>query len=576
MTWPRALVLILFSAVTVGLLVSLPRFARPYTGPAAWDGAVQFSGERAWADVVTLATRFPRRWSGGPDRQAAADWLADGLKTMGLEVHRETFAGWVGESHPVTLENVWAVSPGTDRRDEIIVLAGNYDMVPTSVQAASDTAGHVGTILELARLLSAAPHRRTLVVVFPDGEEWGMLGARRFVRTFPQRARIVAAISIEDLDAGVLAALGIDGIGQFRGFAPMWLRALAADAAAREGYRTDEVSALFEWIQRSLLVSSTDQGPFLERGIPAIDLAGRADDAALKARVYHLPDDTIEHMRPGSVLAYGRIQERIVRALDAMPAVPRESSVYLRLGPERVVPFGWLLVIQVLAFAPLAAAVLFRVRQGALRGMSVIRELVRVGIVLVVLLLWVDVVKLLPFLGLLPRYSLYAPPPRHPLLTTVAWPPVLVSAAVLVAAALLAGRFLRPLRDPAGVRSTTLVSTLLVCLAALVVVALAHNPFGAVTFLLLPALLWIWIRPHASLIGRIINAGLVGLAFIVVVLLFMQFAVSLRLGRHIVWYVFLAIAYAQFTLPQIVLSFATLAVAIRLLAVSALRGSSTP
>ena len=575
MTWRWAVVLVLLSAAAGGLLVSLPRFARPYAGPLAWDGPVQFSGERAWADMVTLATRFPRRWSGEPDRQAAADWLADLLAAMGLDVHRETFTGWVGGPRPVTLENVWAVSPGTDRRDEIIVLAGNYDMAPTSVQAASDTAGHVGTILELARLFSAVPHRRTLVFFFPDGEEWGMLGARRFVRTFPQRGQIIAALSIEDLDPGALAAIGIDGIGQFRGFSPMWLRALAADAATREGYRTDEVTSVFEWIQRSLLVSSTDQGPFLERGIPAIDLAGRSDDLALKARVYHLPDDTIEHMRPGSVLAYGRIQERIVRAIDAMPDVPQESSVYLRLGPGRLVPFGWLLAVQILVFAPLAAALVLRARQGTLRGTPVLRELLRVGTVLVALLVWVDAIKLMPFVGLLPRYSLYPPPPRHPLLTTVLWSPLLVAAAVLIVAALLARPIVRTLRDSAGVAPDVRMSALLVCLAGLVAVALAHNPFGTVTFLLLPSLLWIWVRPRASLLGRVVNAALLAVGFAVVVMLFMQYAVNLGLGWYILWYVFLAIAYASFTLPQIVLSFATLAVAIRLLAVSALRGSAT-
>src|SRR3990172_12246928 len=100
MTWPRALMLILLSAVTVGLLVSLPRFARPYTGPAAWDGAVQFSGERAWADVVTLATRFPRRWSGGPDRQAAAGWLPRRPHTEGPEGPPGAFSGWGGGRQP--------------------------------------------------------------------------------------------------------------------------------------------------------------------------------------------------------------------------------------------------------------------------------------------------------------------------------------------------------------------------------------------------------------------------------------------------------------------------------------------
>jgi len=562
----RRVVVFLLCAASAGLLASLPRLARLYVGPPAWDGPVTFSGERAWADVQTLATGFPRRWSGGPDRQAAAAWLVERLIQIGLEVRRDAFTAWVGAPGPTTLENVWAVSPGTDRRDEIVVVVGNYDMAPTSLQAASDTAGHVGTILELARVLAAGPHRRTFVFFFPDGEEWGMLGARRFVRTFPQRGQIVAALSSEDLDPGTLAALGIDGIGQFRGFAPMWLRALAADAASREGYRTDEASALFEWIQRSVLVSSTDQGPFLAAGIPAIDLAGRTGDVALKARVYHLPEDTIEHMQPASLLAYGRIMERIVRTIDGFSVMPAEGDAYLRLGPGLIVPFGPLLLVQILAFLPLAAEVVVRWRASPEARGGRLREPVRVGVVLAILLVWMATIKLLPSVGLLPRYALYAPPPRHPLLTMVLWPAVFVSAAVLVAAALAARLLLARTGIETGGADARLAS-LLACLAAVVVVALVANPFAAVTFLLLPSLLWIWIRPRPSILGRVANAVLVAGGFAVVVLLFAQYGANLWVGWYIIWYVFLGIAYGQFTLTQLTLAFSTLALGLRLLAV---------
>ncbi|MDQ7842665.1 MAG: M28 family peptidase [Armatimonadota bacterium] len=561
------MVLLLLSAAALGFPVVLPRLARPYAGPPAWPGAVTFSGERAWADLGTLATRFPRRWSGGPDRQAAAHWLADRLTRIGLEGQRETFRAWMGGPSPTVLENIWALSPGTDRRNEIVVLVGNYDMAPTSFQAASDTAGHVATILELARVLTAVPHRRTLLFLFPDGEEWGMLGARHFVRTYPQRRQIVAALSIEDLDPGPLAALGIDGIGQFRGFAPAWLRALAADAALREGYRTDEVPPVLEWIQRSLLISSTDQGPFLGAGIPAIDLAGRTDDAVLKARVYHLPEDTIEHMQPASLLAYGRIQERIVRAIDTLSVVPSEESVYLRLGPGLVVPSWPLCAVQVVVFAPLAAALALRWRPGQAPPGVMGQEVLRAGAVLGVLLVWVVTIKLLPWLGLLPRYALYAPPPRHPLLTGVLWPAVVVSLAVLAAAA-LGGRLLLPRRPAAGPEEVEhRVGALLGVLALLVVVTLAANPFAAVTFLLPPALLWIWIRMRPSTLGRAANAVLVAGGFTPVVLLLAQYAATLQVGWYILWYVFLGIAYGQFTPVQVVPAFATLAVGIRLLAV---------
>jgi Peptidase family M28 len=570
MAWIRVALIL----IAIGGLITLPGAARPAAAPEAWDGTPQFSMERGWADVAVLATRFPRRWSGGPDRPAAAEWIAAALRRMGLDVWRDTFPAHLGARAPAVLENVWAISPGTERAGEIVVVVGNYDMAPTSIQAASDTAGHVGTILELARLMATAPHRRTFLFLFPDGEEWGMLGARHFVRTFPERGRIVVALSIEDLDVGDLAALGIDGSGQFRGFAPYWLRGLAADAARLEGVRTDEVSPAFEWVQRSLSVSSTDQGPFLAAGIQAIDLAGRSDDTALKRIVYHLPDDTIEKMRPESVLAYGRIQERILRTLDALPVIPRASDYYLRTAPGRIVPPLPLAIRQMLVFLPLAAALFLR--PGGWAGMrpAFAVESLRVTLVFLVLLALVGALKLLPVVGALPRYALYPPPPRHPLLTAPQAVPLLIAALALIGLSVAARAVLR--RAPGGRHemdahaTSKRVAVLLLWLLAVALIALADNPFGAVMFLTLPAVLWIWISPDPAPLRRTANGLLVLGGFLVVALLFAQYGATLRVGGYIFWYVFLALAYAQFTPLQIVLTCATLAVGIRLLALATL------
>lgn len=564
MSWRQRLVILVLSAAAAALLIALPRLALPYPPVPAWDGPAQFSPDRAWADVVTLATRFPRRWSGGPDRKAAADWIATRLAEAGLEVGRATFPVWLGARQPVVLENVWGISRGTERPDEIVVAMGNYDMAPTSVQAASDTAGHAGTVLELARLFAAMPHRRTFIFFFPDGEEWGMLGAREFAQTFPDRAKIVAALSIEDLDVGNLRALGIDGIGQFRGFAPMWLRVLAADATSREGYPVEEVGALFEWLQRSVLVSFTDQGPLLDAGIPAVDLAGRGDNPVLQHQVYHLPGDTIEKMRPGAVGAYGRIQERILRGIDVLPHPPGESDYYLQVAPNRVVRFPWLALAQVGVFLPLVASVIFRMRRADLARAGLAREGLAAATIVAVMLLGLVVLRVLPITGLLPRYALYPPPPRHPLLTEVQWLPVILVAGVIIVGSWAAARLLR--RQAGAIKTDEPIAAALFWLLPIALLGLADNPFGAVTFLLLPALLWVWIEPRPSWSGRVGNAALIGLGFLVLVGLFAQYAAILEIGPYILWYVFMGLAYGQFSLLRTVLAFATVAVALRLLA----------
>jgi hypothetical protein len=462
------------------------------------------------------------------------------------------------------LENVWAVSRGTDRADEIIVAIGNYDMAPTSFQAASDTAGHVGTILELARVLHGAPHRRTIVFFFPDGEEWGMLGARRFAQTFPDRQRIVAALSIEDLDASAIAALGIDGIGQFRGFAPMWLRTLAADAARREDLPTAEVTPFFEWLQRSVLVSFTDQGPLLTVGIPAIDLGGRTADRATQNRIYHLPEDTMDRMRPQSMEIYGRTQERILRAIDAAPEVPIEDSFYLRTAPGRAVARATLLIVQIAVFAPLALSILDRRRRVPFSP-GARHEGFRVVAVLASLVGGLVVLKILPRLGLMADFALYPPPPRHPLLTQVNWTAVGLVALVVCALAWAVARVMRRLLAArAEAAPDAAVTILLEWLLALTIVALIDNPFGAVTFLIFPALLWVWIAPGRSTGRRASNALLIALGFVALVALIVSYGQRLRVGVYILWYLFMSVAYGQISLLRVLMTLVLVAIAVRL------------
>ncbi|MGH2349153.1 MAG: M28 family metallopeptidase [bacterium] len=576
MRWRDRGVVLLLTFLALGGLVMIPSFGRPYAAPAVWDGVPQFRFERAWSDMVTLATRFPRRWSGSVDRKAAAEWLAATLQAIGLEVHRDSSQASLGdELGRVELVNVWGISRGTERQDELIVPLGNYDMAPTSFQAASDTAAHVGVLLELARLIHAAPHRRTFIFLFPDGEEWGMAGARHFAQTFPQRRQIVASLSIEDIDAYDLHALGIDGIGQFRGFAPMWLRALPAAAAQREGLPVEETPPLFEWLARSILVSATDQGPFLGAGIPSVDLAGHAADREAQEVIYHKPGDTVDKMRPGSLERYGRVMERVLRTIDAMPVVPRESEFYLRLGPDRTVAAPPLLLVQFAVFLPLLAAVAFRVRRAVPRDALRV-EARELGIIFGALLAWLAAVKVMPYLGLMPLWEVYPATSRHPALTDVYWIPVVLSFAVLAVAWWALRRVAARRRGDGDASSRAQGIT--AALAALLVVAavtLADNPFGAVTFLILPALLWIWFEPVRVWPARIAAALAVLAGFLVIVALLAQYGAIQRIGPYILWYVFMGISYGQFTALRVILALAMTAIGIRLLQIIWERGAGS-
>lgn len=93
--------------------------------------------------------------------------------------------------------NVMGVLPGTDPKlaAEVVIFSAHHDHLgmaadlPPGVDGiyngALDNASGCAALLAMARAAVAAPHRRTLLFLFPTAEEKGLLGARWFARNPP-------------------------------------------------------------------------------------------------------------------------------------------------------------------------------------------------------------------------------------------------------------------------------------------------------------------------------------------------------------------------------------------------------
>ena len=127
---------------------------------------------RRWPWSSELADLGPRLPS-TPAHDDARDLLADRLSRLGVEeVRVEAMANGT--------RNVEGLLRGADPGLGEIVLAAHYDTVADSPGAADDAAGcavALGVVAELLR----APLRRSLRVVFFDGEEAGLLGSEAWV-----------------------------------------------------------------------------------------------------------------------------------------------------------------------------------------------------------------------------------------------------------------------------------------------------------------------------------------------------------------------------------------------------------
>lgn len=454
----------------------------------------RFDGAAALGDTRLLADSSPYRVTGSAGARAAADWLAGRFAALGLRVERQPFELWL-HGRRVRGENVLARSPG--RESGAIVLLAHYDGPTTSSQSAAAGASGVGTLLELARVLEARPHRHPFVYAGLDAGTWGHVGAARFAASpLGRRDSVVAAVSIDHVANGAASGVAIAGVGQGGGYAPLWLRVAAADVLTHDGTRARDAGFFEEWYLRTIRLSGSDQGPLVAHGIPAVNLGTVPADRAYAAFLYHTPGDRVETLEPRAFGMLGAGVERLVLSLDRNPPM-HGPSTYLRVAGDRMILGAAILIAAILLFVPLlfttweaiGTARVEPAARAALRGEAIAAG----GWWLAGLAGWLCL-QVLVTVGALPRYQLYPAAERDPYLYDARVWTILVFLAAVLAAAFGLARFRRRVHPvaPNAIAGRAAALGTLVLLAA---IALLRDPFAAVWLLAVPAWLWPWIGP---------------------------------------------------------------------------------
>ncbi len=278
-----------------------PEVDKRVVDPIAAVRAPADLGEQAFAHVRTL-TEFGPRHPGTPGWSRQLDHIASTLETAGLTVRRDT---WTDRRELITFTNLAATIPG--KREERIVLACHHDtkcMVGHADPArnfhfvgANDGASAVGLLLALTPHLVGTAREATLELVFFDGEEsldwdWNdaaraLFGSKRFVKLHRE------ALLTGD-EARIEAVILLDMVGrtdlhiQDETYSTLALRQLAWSAAVACGHQPH----FFQHAEPA----SDDHKPFLDVGIPAVDLID------LKGNPHwHKRTDTIDNMSAKSL-----------------------------------------------------------------------------------------------------------------------------------------------------------------------------------------------------------------------------------------------------------------------------------
>jgi glutaminyl-peptide cyclotransferase len=275
------IILSIFILLSAMLTVLIPDHISP---------SIPFDGNRAYQDVITQVGFGPRI----PDSQAHAKTIAyiqDELRKANWQTKLQTTT-WRGFS----IKNI--IASTADRQPEII-LGAHYDSrlladqdpaigQNAPVPGANDGASGVGILLELARSLPR--NSPPIWLVFFDAEDNGgingrdwIMGSEAFVSdlTFhPRAAIIVDMVGDANLD------IYIENNSNATLVSEIW------GQAARLGYEKQFIPT----IKYSML---DDHTPFLEAGIPAVDIID------FDYPYWHTAADTPDKVSPTSLKIVG-------------------------------------------------------------------------------------------------------------------------------------------------------------------------------------------------------------------------------------------------------------------------------
>lgn len=233
------------------------------------------------------------------------------LERMGLfpEVRRHVVPA--SDDQPVAgvVHNVVARIYGTEEDWPAAVVMAHTDSVAAGRGVADDLVGVASLVEGVRAHLAGGLPRRSVILLFTDGEEPGLLGARGFVQDDPWMDDVGAAVNFE--------ARGASGPSRLFQTGPRSL-----ELVERYADRSDRpsMSSVSSWIYAHM-PNGTDLTEFIDAGVSGVNFAFIGDWSA-----YHTPLDDLQRVSPASVQHHGENLVAVLRGLDAGPLDPSPAA----------------------------------------------------------------------------------------------------------------------------------------------------------------------------------------------------------------------------------------------------------
>jgi hypothetical protein len=294
---------------------------------ATADVALFADSTRIAADIAFLASdALEGRGTGTPGFDSAASYAARRYAALGLRAltpgyfqpftARSAMLAHSGGPAELPTRNVVAFLQGRDPalRGQVIVLGAHLDHLGRSTSGAldpqakdairngaDDNASGSAAVLELARLLSAKPTRRSVLFLNFSGEELGLLGSQYFVEQSP--------VALDSM----VAMLNFDMIGRMRGDS---LIVYGVTTARELPALLDSANAAVNLHVRGLGdgFGPSDHSSFFGKNIPVLHFFTNTH-----ADYHRATDDAPLINAPGAARIVA-LAEHVVRGIDARDA----------------------------------------------------------------------------------------------------------------------------------------------------------------------------------------------------------------------------------------------------------------
>ena len=258
--------------------------------------------------IYSLTQRFlavaPKRFNGSPGHLAAESFIKEHFKPEAAKGNFETDQFTANTpAGPQTMRNYIVRFPG--KKDGVIVLAShyetNYPLRDIAFVGANDGACTTALLIAIGQYFRAHPPQGySIWLLFDDGEEavrsWSEsdslygtrhIAARWFADGTARRIKaVLVADMIGDRDLNILLETQ----------STPWLRSILRQAAANTHHSAN--------VFKTEGSEEDDHMPFLQRGIPAIDVIDvdyGPHTAATPDGYHHTAQDTIDKLSPQSL-----------------------------------------------------------------------------------------------------------------------------------------------------------------------------------------------------------------------------------------------------------------------------------